>query len=118
MREAVDRLRESFFDKVSTSRIMETGHRSIVVFDDRGKIIGILAIIDLFAGHYAGTSQCTQTVDGRQYSVFTDVLERNVRKGSHSAGPKKNQGRHVSRTLDHRCRCQSDGGRSHDDCKQ
>lgn len=45
--EAIDKLRESFRAKVSTSRIMETGHRSILVFDERGKIRGILTIIDL-----------------------------------------------------------------------
>ncbi|NNL76331.1 MAG: response regulator [Desulfobacterales bacterium] len=45
--EAIVKLRESFFAKASTSRIMETGHRSILVFDDQGKIIGMLAIIDL-----------------------------------------------------------------------
>ena len=47
VREAIDKLRESFRAKVSTSRIMETGHRSILVFDELGKIKGILAIIDL-----------------------------------------------------------------------
>jgi len=46
VREAIDKLRESFRAKVSTSRIMETGHRSILVFDERGKIRGILTIID------------------------------------------------------------------------
>jgi DNA-binding NtrC family response regulator len=38
VREAIYRLRQSFYAKVSTSRIMETGHRSILVVDDRGKI--------------------------------------------------------------------------------
>jgi CBS domain-containing protein len=47
VREAINKLRESFYAKVSTSRIMERGHRSIVVFDETGKTKGILAIIDL-----------------------------------------------------------------------
>ncbi|UCE54438.1 MAG: response regulator [Desulfobacterales bacterium] len=47
IREAVFKLRESFAAKVSTNNIMETGHRSLLVYDDNGKIIGILAIIDL-----------------------------------------------------------------------
>jgi DNA-binding response OmpR family regulator len=47
IRDAVFRLRESFAAKVSTDNIMETGHRSLLVYDDQGKIIGILAIIDL-----------------------------------------------------------------------
>ena len=50
VKEAIFSLKESFTSKVSTSRIMETGHRSILVFDDRGKIQGILAIVDLLEG--------------------------------------------------------------------
>lgn len=45
--EAIARLRESFTSGESTGSIMETGHRSILVFDDGGDVIGILAIIDL-----------------------------------------------------------------------
>jgi DNA-binding response OmpR family regulator len=47
IRDAVFKLRESFSTKVSTNNIMETGHRSLLVYDDNDKIIGILAIIDL-----------------------------------------------------------------------
>ena len=47
IKEAIKALRESFASKVSTSRIMETGHRSILVFDEKGKAQGILAITDL-----------------------------------------------------------------------
>ncbi len=47
VRDAVLALKKSFSAKVSTSRIMETGHRSILVFDREGNIMGILAIIDL-----------------------------------------------------------------------
>ncbi len=45
--EAIKKLNESFGLKLSTSRIMETGHRSILVFDDRDRVKGILAITDL-----------------------------------------------------------------------
>jgi CheY-like chemotaxis protein len=45
--EAIRKLRESFSVAVYTSRIMETGHRSIVVFDRQGKVKGMLAIVDL-----------------------------------------------------------------------
>ena len=48
--EAILKLKESFASKVSTSRIMETGHRSILVFDGKGKVQGILAIVDLLQG--------------------------------------------------------------------
>ncbi|KPK21151.1 MAG: histidine kinase [Nitrospira bacterium SG8_3] len=47
VRDAILRLKESFTSKVSTSRIMETGHRSILVLDEEGKPQGILAIKDL-----------------------------------------------------------------------
>jgi CBS domain-containing protein len=50
VKEAIFSLKSSFALKVSTSRIMETGHRSILVFDDRGKVQGILAIVDLLEG--------------------------------------------------------------------
>lgn len=47
VREAVQALRDSFASRVSTSRLMETGHRSVLVFDDRGEMKGVLAITDL-----------------------------------------------------------------------
>ena len=50
VKEGIKRLQESFKSAVSTSRIMETGHRSIVVFDRDGKMVGILSIRDLIAG--------------------------------------------------------------------
>jgi len=49
IKEAVEKLRESFSGKISTSRIMETGHRSLLVFDLSGKVEGILAITDLLS---------------------------------------------------------------------
>lgn len=45
--EAIRKLRESFSSAVCTSRLLETGHRSIVVFDALGKMKGILSIISL-----------------------------------------------------------------------
>ncbi len=50
VKEGIKSLRESFERAVSTSRIMETGHRSIVVLDRDGKMVGILSIRDLIAG--------------------------------------------------------------------
>jgi CheY-like chemotaxis protein len=47
IREAIFRLKESFVSKVSTSRIMETGHRSVLVLDENERVRGILAITDL-----------------------------------------------------------------------
>lgn len=47
IREGIERLKNSYEDFVSTGRIMETGHRSILVFDHNGVLVGILSILDL-----------------------------------------------------------------------
>ena len=82
VKEAIDKLRESFYAKVSTSRIMETGHRSILVVDDRGKITGILAIIDLLRAVMPGylSAPKPSTADNVQYSpMFWDgMFQREV----------------------------------------
>lgn len=68
--EAILALRDSFAAKVSTSRIMETGHRSIAVFDRGGKVIGILAIIDLLNAVMPGylSAPKPSMADSIQYS--------------------------------------------------
>jgi CheY-like chemotaxis protein len=82
IKEAIDKLRKSFSAKVSTSRIMETGHRSIVVFDDRGECIGVLAIIDLLRAIMPGylSAPKPSTADSVQYSpmFWTDMFSREV----------------------------------------
>ena len=45
--DAIQTLKETFASKISTSRIMETGHRSVLVLDARRKVQGILTIYDL-----------------------------------------------------------------------
>lgn len=50
VREAVEKLLASFRSLVSSSRIMETGHRSLLVFDAKGDLAGILSIMDLIRG--------------------------------------------------------------------
>jgi DNA-binding response OmpR family regulator len=47
IKDAIEKLKESFTSILSTSRIMETGHRSVLVIDRKGEVRGILAIIDL-----------------------------------------------------------------------
>ncbi|MDB9822969.1 response regulator [Deltaproteobacteria bacterium] len=47
IKEAILKLKRSFTLKVSTSRIMETGHRSILIFNRRGDVKGVLTIKDL-----------------------------------------------------------------------
>jgi DNA-binding response OmpR family regulator len=44
---AISKLKSSFASRMSTSRIMETGHRSILVLDENGDVQGVLAITDL-----------------------------------------------------------------------
>jgi len=45
--QAIDLLRRSFESKAATSRLMETGHRSLLVLDQAGGMSGILTIADL-----------------------------------------------------------------------
>ena len=47
IKEGIKKLKRSFESAVSTSRIMETGHRSILVLDYGGELVGILSILDL-----------------------------------------------------------------------
>ena len=47
VREAILKLRSSFSIKIATSSIMETGHRSVLIFDSEGDVKGILTIKDL-----------------------------------------------------------------------
>ena len=49
VKEAIYELRKSFEGLVSSSRLMEAGHRSIMVFDSQKKLAGILSIADLLA---------------------------------------------------------------------
>ena len=49
IREAIRQLMKSFEGLASSSRIMETGHRSILVFDKKKELAGILSIQDLIA---------------------------------------------------------------------
>jgi CheY-like chemotaxis protein len=49
IKEAIEALWRSFTSKFTTSRIMETGHRSILVIDERQRVQGILAITDLLS---------------------------------------------------------------------
>ena len=82
--EAVIALRNSFAAGISTSRIMETGHRSILVLDGNREVIGILAIIDLLNAlmpDYLNTPK-PSTADSVQYSpmfwsgMFTREVEQ------------------------------------------
>ena len=47
VKEAIGKLMDSFRGLVSSSRIMETGHRSLLVFDTKNELVGVLSIHDL-----------------------------------------------------------------------
>jgi CheY-like chemotaxis protein/predicted transcriptional regulator len=47
VKEAMLKLKASFSLKVPTSSIMETGHRSVLIFDKKGEVRGVLTIKDL-----------------------------------------------------------------------
>ncbi len=47
LKEAIIELKKSFKAKIATSRLMETGHRSVLIVDDREEIKGILTIRDM-----------------------------------------------------------------------
>lgn len=49
VREAIVELKASFGARLSTTSIMETGHRSVLVVDDKGQAQGFLAITDLLS---------------------------------------------------------------------
>ena len=70
--DAIEELKNSFLSKVSTSRIMETGHRSIVVFDRKGRMQGILAISDLMRAIMPAYLSAPKPAlaDSIQYSVM------------------------------------------------
>ena len=47
VREAIKKLLDSFKSQVATSRVMETGHRSLLIFDQNRDFVGVLSIMDL-----------------------------------------------------------------------
>lgn len=47
VREGIDKLMRSFEVFISTSRVMETGHRSMLVFNNNDELVGMLSIHDL-----------------------------------------------------------------------
>jgi CheY-like chemotaxis protein len=50
VREAVRKLMASFQPAVSSSRIMDAGHRSLLIFNQQDKLVGILSTMDLIKG--------------------------------------------------------------------
>jgi len=84
VRDAILMLKESFSSKTATSRIMETGHRSILVLDGRGKPQGILAIKDLLEAIMPAylSAPKPSMADSIQYSpmFWTGMFKREITK--------------------------------------
>ena len=68
--EGIRELKRSFSPQLHTSSIMETGHRSLLVFDSDGNLKGILAIMDLLDAIMLGylSAPKPSTADSLQYS--------------------------------------------------
>ncbi|MBI9092735.1 MAG: response regulator [Desulfobacterium sp.] len=47
LKEAMEKLLDSFKGSIASSRLMETGHRSLLIFDNTNTPVGILSIMDL-----------------------------------------------------------------------
>ena len=82
--EGIAEIKKSFTAQIRTSRIMETGHRSLLVFDRAGKLKGILAIMDLLEGIMPGylSAPKPSTADSLQYSpmFWTGMFTREARQ--------------------------------------
>ena len=82
--EGIAELKKTFTPQMHTSRIMETGHRSLLVFDRSGELKGILSIIDLLEGIMPGylTAPKPSTADSLQYSpmFWTGMFTREAQQ--------------------------------------
>ncbi|MBW1699390.1 MAG: response regulator [Deltaproteobacteria bacterium] len=88
IQEAVFELKKTFTTKISTSRLMETGHRSILVMGAGEEVIGILTIKDLLKmimpAYLYGAKP--STADSIQYSpmfwsgMFTESVKKTAQK--------------------------------------
>lgn len=82
--EGIAVLKASFSPQVRTSRILETGHRSLLVFGAKGQIKGILTIVDLLEAILPAylTAPKPSTADSLQYSpmFWSGMFTRETRQ--------------------------------------
>ena len=74
VKEAIDKLMSSLSEIVSSSRVREAGHRSILVFDENRNLMGILSIKDLIKEvrpFYLSAPQSSMTESVRFSYVMT-----------------------------------------------
>lgn len=83
VKEAILKLKKSFHLKVSTSSIMETGHRSVLIFDNRKEVRGVLTIKDLLNAIMPGYLSAPKPTmaDSIQYSpmFWSGMFTKEVR---------------------------------------
>ncbi len=72
VREAIRKLVKSFEGFISSSRLMETGHRSILVLDEYNELAGMLSILDLIKAIRPAylSAPKPSMADSMQYSVM------------------------------------------------
>ena len=84
IQEAIETIKASFYPRVATSRIMETGHRSLLVIDSENRVKGVVAIIDLLGNIMPAylTAPKPSLADSMQYSTmfWTGEFTRAVKK--------------------------------------
>ena len=82
--EGIKELKRTFSPQMRTGSIMETGHRSLLVFDADGNLKGILAIMDLLEAILPGylSAPKPSTADSMQYSpmFWSGMFTREVRQ--------------------------------------
>jgi CBS domain-containing protein len=84
IQEAIESIKASFYPRIATSRIMETGHRSLLVVDSRNKVKGVVAIVDLLYNVMPAylSAPKPSTADSMQYSTmfWTGEFTKAVKK--------------------------------------
>jgi CheY-like chemotaxis protein len=85
--DAISALKSSFGCRVSTSRIMETGHRSVLVMDAGQEVIGLVAITDLLKMIMPAylSAPKPSTADSIQYSpmFWRGMFSVEMRRSAH-----------------------------------
>ena len=85
--ETIQKLKGALTAKISTSRIMETRHRSVLVLDDKGTVQGILTITDLLSAIMPAylSAPKPSTADSIQYSpmFWRGIFAQEVKKLAH-----------------------------------
>lgn len=87
VKDAMIKLKMSFLMQAATSRIMETGHRSLLVLNGKGEVQGILSITDLLKAIMPGYLNAAKPsmADSIQYSpmfwkgMFTNAIQGLIR---------------------------------------